>query len=275
MKINFEHRGSFYSADSTAGVSIAIPLQFDGPQPNHFGASKASLQPLRLGGFVGRTELGGSCNVDALEIVPHCNGTHTETISHIVNEDIWIGHAAMDVCCVAVVVSVSVSPAPQTNEDYRPPLNSEDSVITAAALKSALQPFVHLKPKALILRTLPNSATKFSNSYSVENSPAFLTVDAMKVINDLGCRHLLVDLPSVDRMYDDGLLTNHHCFWNVPETTHSLAADSWQDKTITEMVFVADDLPDGMYLLNIQVPSFSGDAAPSRPVLLPLSSTTA
>lgn len=275
MKISFEHLGVSYSADSATGVSIAIPLQFDGPQPNHFGADKANQTPLRLEGFVGKTELGGSCNVDTLEIIPHCNGTHTETISHIVNDDIWIGHAAMDVACVTIVVTVRTSLATKTNELYRPTLNANNTVVTAAALAAALRPFPNLSPTALVIRTLPNTASKQTSHYSAENSPAFLTVDAMELINKLGCRHLLLDLPSVDRMYDDGLLTNHHIFWNVPETTHAMTADSWQDKTITEMVFVEDDLSDGMYLLTIQVPSFSGDAAPSRPILLPVTRTHA
>ena len=273
MKITIQHLAASYVADSAAGTSIAIPLQFDGAQPNHFGANKASQEPLRLGGFVGKTELGGSCNVDTLQIVPHCNGTHTETISHIVNDDIWIGHAAMDVCCIAVLVSVPVVAASRTSEDYRPKLNNEDTLITAASLKASLRPFAELKPAALVIRTLPNTTAKKSQSYSAESSPAFLTVDAMKVINELGCRHLLLDLPSVDRMYDDGLLTNHHIFWNVPENSHAMTADSWQDKTITEMAFIDDALADGIYLLNLQVPSFSGDAAPSRPILLPLQKT--
>ena len=97
MKITIQHLAASYVADSAAGTSIAIPLQFDGAQPNHFGANKASQEPLRLGGFVGKTELGGSCNVDTLQIVPHCNGTHTETISHIVNDDIWIASLSFSV----------------------------------------------------------------------------------------------------------------------------------------------------------------------------------
>ena len=49
-----------------------------------------------------------------------------------------------------------------------------------------------------------------------------------------------------------------------------MTADSRQDKTITEMLFVPDEVPDGIALLNLQVPALSGDAAPSRPMLLPV-----
>ena len=70
-------------------------------------------------------------------------------------------------------------------------------------------------------------------------------------------------------MNDDGLLTNHHIFWNVQERTHELSEDTWQEKTITEMIFVADEINDGIYGLNLQVPAFGSDAAPSRPVIFP------
>ncbi|GAB5402854.1 MAG: cyclase family protein [Aureliella sp.] len=270
MKIRFEHDGKTYEADTAAGTSIAIPLQFDGPQVNHFGAPAATVEPLRLGDFVRKTEAGGSCNVDQLRLIPHCNSTHTETISHIVNQDIWIGHAAEDVCCMAAVVSVPITPAVQTDEAYRPPLAKTDSLVTAKSLKRAIARIAGTQPKALVIRTLPNDAEKRTRKYTEGAGPAFLTVDAMEAINELGVCHLLLDLPSVDRMYDDGLLTNHHIFWGVPEKLHELSGDSSQGKTITEMVFVEDDLEDGLYLLNLQIPSFSGDAAPSRPILLPI-----
>ena len=70
-----------------------------------------------------------------------------------------------------------------------------------------------------------------------------------------------------DRMYDDGLLTNHHLFWNIPEGTHRLTADCHTGKTITEMIFVPDEITDGRYVLNLQIAPFCSDAAPSRPIL--------
>ena len=107
-------------------------------------------------------------------------------------------------------------------------------------------------------------------AYSEKNEPPLLSVEAMELVNQIGVRHLLVDVPSVDRMYDDGLLTNHHLFWNVKEKTHELSTATEQDKTITEMIFVEDEIADGLYGLNIQVPAFCSDAAPSRPMIMPL-----
>lgn len=269
MKITAEHQGRRFTADTAEAISIAISLDFDGRQPNHFGAGRASREPLKLGGFVGRTRKQGSCNVDVVHLTPHCNGTHTETISHIVNEELWVGHAAVEPLMIAALISAPTTLAADCGESYRPPLEKVDRVVTAAAIDQALAPYAEYRPQALLLRTLPNEPTKRSRAYAEGPQPAFLTVEAMQRVVESGVRHLLVDLPSVDRMYDDGLLTNHHLFWNVPEKSHTLGDDSWQDKTITEMIFVADDLEDGIYLLDIQAPAFCSDAAPSRPVIMP------
>lgn len=269
MRVTLEHSGNRYAADLTQAVSIAIPLDFDGPQPNHFGANRAARAPLRIGGFVGRTSEGGSCNVDSLELTPHCNGTHTETISHIVNEEIWIGHAATTPLMLAELATVDIEDAVKCGESYRPKLDKSDRVVTAAALQRACRRFDGQKPNALIIRTKPNESAKQSRAYASGEAPAFLTVEAMQYVVQLGCRHLLVDLPSVDRMYDEGRLTNHHLFWNVPEGAHAMTGESWQDKTITEMVYVDDRNPDGVYLLNLQCPAFCSDAAPSRPIIAP------
>lgn len=272
MKLTFEHRGTACSCLTTEAKSIGIMMDFDGPQPNHFGTQKASSEKLKLGGFVGDTAAGGSCNVDVLKLIPHCNGTHTETVSHIVNEDIWIGHAAMDMFGVAALVSITPTPAHGSGESYRPPFESKDQVVTATEIRKACKQLrcESVQPDALIIRTKPNPIDKTSRAYSEKQEPPFLTVEAIEAVNELGVRHLLLDMPSVDRMYDDGLLTNHHIFWNVKEGTHELTGETWQDKTITEMVYIPDEIEDGFFALNLQVPLFASDAAPSRPVIMPI-----
>jgi hypothetical protein len=51
---------------------------------------------------------------------------------------------------------------------------------------------------------------------------------------------------------------------------HQKNANTLLERTVTEMVFAPDQLTDGLYLLNLQIPPFQSDAAPSRPVLMPL-----
>jgi hypothetical protein len=38
--------------------------------------------------------------------------------------------------------------------------------------------------------------------------------------------------------------------------------------TITELVYVKDEIPDGRYDLNLQTAPFVNDATPSRPLLI-------
>ena len=58
----------------------------------------------------------------------------------------------------------------------------------------------------------------------------------------------------------------HKAFWNVKDI-NNLNSDARLEATITEMIFVADEIKDGSYLLNLQIASFENDASPSKPVL--------
>ena len=96
------------------------------------------------------------------------------------------------------------------------------------------------------------------------NKPPFLSVEAMNYIVSLGVEHLLIDTPSVDRLFDQGHLSSHNMFWETKQKEFNVSA---KNKTITEMIFVPSEVKDGRYLLNLQIPAFVSDAAPSRPVL--------
>jgi arylformamidase len=98
----------------------------------------------------------------------------------------------------------------------------------------------------------------------MQEAPSFFSIDAMAYIVSLGVKHLLVDIPSVDRLFDDGHLCSHNIFW---ETKSKEFNPKTQNKTITEMIFASEIIKDGSYLLNLQIPAFVSDAAPSRPIL--------
>ena len=99
---------------------------------------------------------------------------------------------------------------------------------------------------------------------TVKGSDWLGDVDAMEYLVSLGLKHLLVDTPSVDRLFDDGHLSAHNIFW---ETKGKELNPNTQNKTITEMIFVPSSVEDGSYLLNLQIPAFVSDAAPSRPII--------
>jgi hypothetical protein len=97
--------------------------------------------------------------------------------------------------------------------------------------------------------------------------PPFFAEEAIKLIVELGFKHLLVDLPSIDRLYDEGKLSNHRLFWNIEHGSFETNAGTRMHSTITELIYVPDSVADGQYLLNLQIAPFESDASPSRPVI--------
>ena len=274
MQITFQHRDTTYTCDTDRSHSLAITLEFNGQQTNFYQTDRATSTPLQQGDFVADTGAGNSFNVDCLKLIPHCNGTHTETVGHIVDDQVWIADAVKQPLLVASLISVSPTTVESSNaaDSYLPKLASTDRIISLATIQAALDAaeVERIRPQALIVRTLPNSTQKKTTTYEAKSAPAFFCIEAMQAIINSGVEHLLIDLPSIDRMMDEGLLTNHHLFWNVPAGTQKISDESEIHKTITEMIFVPDSVRDGTYLLNLQVPAFASDAAPSRPVIFEL-----
>lgn len=171
-----------------------------------------------------------------------------------------------DSFALATVISILPEKAAETAETeyYTPALAPTDLLIT----KSALQATTIVTPfqQALIIRTLPNERSKCSRDY-MQQHPPFFTHEAMQYIVELGVKHLVVDMPSVDRLFDEGMLSNHHIYWDIPQGTHTPVATTRMEATITEFAFIPDELPDGQYLLELQIAAFESDAAPSRPML--------
>ena len=246
--------------DFSKGIDISIPMLFNSKQPNTYDVNKATSKPYKDGQFIGDTRKGGPCNFETYNLTPHCNGTHTECIGHITKERISILQALQQEMIVSQLISIEVE---KSNENYIPKLNPEDLVITKKQLKLKMKNIDSNFLQALIIRTLPNSERKKERNYMKEPSP-FFSIEAMKYIINLGVKHLLVDTPSVDRLFDDGILSAHNIFWQTKDKNLNINA---LDKTITEMIFVPDNIKDGKYLLNLQFAPFVADAAPSRPIL--------
>ena len=119
--------------------------------------------------------------------------------------------------------------------------------------------------EALIIRTEPNNEEKKSKNYSNINPP-YLLKSAAEYISEINIKHLLIDLPSIDKENDGGALSAHKSFWNFPEKTR-------HGSTITEFIYVPSNIPDDIYLLNLQFVPFENDASPSRPLLFKLVKT--
>jgi hypothetical protein len=252
--------------DVSNPIDISIPLQFNSTQPNAFGVEPARSAPCQAGTMVGDTRRAGSCNFESYTFIPHCNGTHTECVGHITHERISVRDCLEDVFIPAVLVSVAVE------------VQGEDRVITRdeiagklALIRAANAGRDAGGPVGLIVRTLPNGDGKLAAQYGGDNIPAYFSREAMEYIVEAGYRHLLVDLPSIDRLFDDGKLENHRLFWNVEPGSFELKPDSRTHSTITELIYVPNTIDDGEYLLNLQIAPFQADASPSRPVLFKVS----
>jgi len=261
--MRIELQGREIELDEHDPIDISIPLYFNGPQPSAYGVEPASSRSCEYGDLVGDTRRGGSCNFEQITVIPHCNGTHTECVGHITNERISVRDCLQDVFIPAVVISVS-----PTNFSLSGAEQKQDFVITAEALASALEAATSSMPdKGLIIRTLPNEVSKLTRRYGGGTLPPYFDTDAMEYIVECGFKHLLVDLPSIDRLYDEGKLVNHRLFWNVEPDSFELNSSTRYNSTITELIYVPDAIKDGEYLLNLQIAPFASDASPSRPVI--------
>ncbi len=249
MKANIQIEGHTYYFDLSQPMDISIPIG----QVTCFYSTPFKATPYTSGDFVGAVKEGAPVNFFNVQMNPHGNGTHTECLGHITKKQESIHDKLTQFHFVAQVVSVNLKEK-----------ENGDRVITKQQLETASPATL---PDALILRTLPNKAEKLHADYSGTNPP-YLETEAMAFLVEQGVKHLLLDLPSVDREEDEGILAAHHIFWNVDGNQAS--GESRSDCTITEMIYVSDEIKDGLYLLNIQIPSMQLDAAPSKPVLYTL-----
>jgi kynurenine formamidase len=249
MKAIIEWDGQKKEIDFSKGIDLSLPLQSGAQNPNAFHIPFPRFEPIRVGDFVGSVAMGSSANCENLLLNAHGNGTHTECIGHITKERNTINGCLTDFHCMAQVVSLA---SVQTENG--------DTIIPLGAAENWLNPQV----EAVVIRSLPNHSNKLLQGYSGTN-PTYLDPALCKFFAKNGIKHLLLDLPSVDREEDGGAMAAHKAFWQYPEEPRMLA-------TITEMVFVPNEAPDGIYLLNLQLASFESDASPSKPVLYALKS---
>jgi len=249
LKTEITHKGKRYSCDLSKPLDISIPLG----QVNCFHAPKAKAEPVKAENFIGSVNKGAPVNFFNITMNPHGNGTHTECIGHITKDQESIYDCMSQYHFIAKLISVELKKT-----------EHGDQIISAQELKTQFQDELL---EALIIRTLPNSNEKLSKNYSGTNPP-YLSEQAMKYIVEKGVVHLLLDLPSVDREEDGGTIKNHRLFWNT--YGDFMEDSSHKSHTITELIYVPDNIKDGLYLVNIQVPSFHLDAAPSKPVLYKL-----
>jgi hypothetical protein len=259
------------AVDLARPLDLAIPLDFDGAQPRHFGAEPARAQRFASGTFSGDVTRGASCNCRTITLTPHCNGTHTESAGHLTREPLDAHRAIPAGLIPALLVSIEPENLATTTESSTPPPAAGDRLITHRSLQRARDRVAGrspsgYSPRALVIRTLPNDPGKRTRDYT-SLVPPYLTLDAVKGLVAGGIEHLVLDVPSLDRTHDEGHLAGHRAFFGLPPRSTRLAEAARAHCTITELAYVPDDADDGAWLLAIQASALGGDAVPSRPLL--------
>jgi len=240
MKTSITHKNKTYHLDLSKPLDISMALRFDTTNVNAW-----SIEPPKSIAEADTVAEGGVVNFRTLTINPHGHGTHTECVGHISAAFESINSSIKQFFCTALVLTVT------------PEVRAMDLVIDQAQLEAHTN--VLQEVDALVIRTLPNPSKKKKKHYSNSNW-AYLTEEAAQFISAMEIQHLLIDLPSIDKENDNGQLLAHKAFWNYPTATR-------YDTTITELIYVPQEILDGIYVLNLQVAPFENDAAPSRPVL--------
>lgn len=236
--------------DTNFPLDISIVLSNTNANPRAWYLDLPTIEPVHSNGFVGSVIDGGSVNFRNIFFNPHGHGTHTECLGHITPEIFSVNNSLKSYFFEAELITIEPKTISNTIE------NGTDKVIFKEQLISKLK---GKKIEAVVIRTSPNIEEKKHLNYSSTN-PAYLDISCIDILNECGVKHILVDLPSVDREDDGGKLVFHHAFWQVPSNPQF-------DKTITELIFVDNQILDGMYILEMQTAPFENDATPSRPLL--------
>lgn len=236
--------------DLSKPIDISIPLSNTDKNPIAWYVEKPIIEPVKYGDWIGKVSEGASTNFNNIFFNPHGHGTHTECLGHITKDFYSINQCLKQFFFTTELISI------------QPESSANDLIISKNQIEKRLNGNI---PEALIIRTLPNLEEKKSKKYSHSNPP-YLSEAAAIFIREIGIQHLLIDLPSVDREEDEGKLLAHKAFWNVKDI-NDLNQDARINSTITEMIFVENDVADGSYILNLQIASFENDASPSKPVL--------
>jgi len=243
MIVNIIYNNLKYICNLSSPIDISIPIKKEGVIA--WNIPDINITPVKEGRWIGDIKKGGAVNFNNIFFNPHAHSTHTECIGHISPIKESINNELSTFFFVSKLITIT------------PKRRNGDCIITKDMLSRLIKKGENID--ALIIRTLPNEKNKLSKNYSNTNPP-YLLKEGAQYLADINIKHLLIDLPSVDKESDGGLVNAHKSFWGFPENKR-------HGCTITELIYVSSKIKDGKYLLNLQFIPFENDASPSRPLL--------
>ena len=245
MQATINFNSCNYTIDLSKPIDISIAIDVSKKNINAWYLDAPKIFPVTDDGWTGSVAKGADVNFNNIQFNPHSHITHTECVGHITEKVHSINKNLNKFFFLAEVITI----APEQ-------LENKDLVISKKQLKHALG---NKKRDAIVIRTLPNLSDKKSMQYSNTN-PIYLLEESAIYLKEKGIEHLLIDLPSVDKEKDEGQLLSHNAFWNTD-------GELRMNATITEFIYVPNNVKDGSYFLNLMIAPFENDATPSKPVL--------
>lgn len=244
MKATIEYNSRKIEVDISNPIDISIPIDPSKKNVNAWYIGDPKITPETQDDYEISVANGAVVNFNSIHFNPHSHVTHTECVGHITEKVHSVNQNLKYFIFLAELVTIA------------PLFHNGDFLIGVKQLKTALR---NKKRDAIVIRTLPNLEDKKSMRYSNTN-PTYLSEKAAIYLREKGIKHLLIDLPSVDKEKDEGRLLSHNAFWNTD-------GEIRMDATITEFIYVPNEVEDGEYLLNLMIAPFENDATPSKPVL--------
>lgn len=243
MKTKLTYKNKSLAFDLSEPIDVSLAIE-NSSNLIAWYLDPPKIQAVKQDNWTAKVSEGASINFNNIWFNPHAHGTHTECVGHISNHFYSINQCLKQFFFFAKVISLSAEK------------NGEDNLFTKSMLQEKIAP---QETEALLVRSLPNSDLKKQKNYNNTNWPYF-TKDAALYLRECGIKHLLTDLPSVDKEKDAGKVLAHKAFFNYPEQPRLNAS-------ITEFIFIPTTIKDGFYMLNLQIAAIENDASPSKPVL--------
>ena len=197
MIAEIKYNSKKYQIDFSKPIDISIAIDTSKQNINAWYIDAPKIFPVASEDWVGSVAEGADVNFNTIEFNPHSHITHTECVGHITKKVHSVNKNLQQFFFLAEVITIAPQ---QLNGDF---------IISKKQLQFALG---NKKRDAIVIRTLPNLDDKKEMLYSNTN-PTYMLEEAAVYLREKGVKHLLIDLPSVDKEKDEGCLLSHNAFW--------------------------------------------------------------